>query len=204
MPSRTGDARLLELAEWTKQTLRTGAFALAPASADASFRRYFRITPHAPWRGHVDADRDGRAAAARGLPSLRSRRGTAARRRPPCAGGARRRSRTSGFLLLTDLGTRTYLDALDAASAPALYADATDALIRWQQAHARRRAAAVRRGAARARARALSRLVCRPASRRRAHARRSSRRWRRRSAGSSTTISRSRACSSIATTIRAI
>ncbi len=39
-----------------------------------------------------------------------------------------------GFLLLTDLGTRTYLAALDAASAPALYRDATDALIRWQQA----------------------------------------------------------------------
>ena len=39
-----------------------------------------------------------------------------------------------GFLLLTDLGARTYLAALDAASAPALYRDATDALIRWQQA----------------------------------------------------------------------
>jgi hypothetical protein len=39
-----------------------------------------------------------------------------------------------GFLLLTDLGARTYLAALDAKSAPALYGDATDALIRWQQA----------------------------------------------------------------------
>ena len=37
-----------------------------------------------------------------------------------------------GFLLLTDLGARTYLAALDAASAPALYSDAIDALIRWQ------------------------------------------------------------------------
>jgi hypothetical protein len=40
----------------------------------------------------------------------------------------------AGFLLLTDLGARTYLAALDAASAPALYADATAALIRWQKA----------------------------------------------------------------------
>ena len=39
-----------------------------------------------------------------------------------------------GFLLLSDLGDRTYLAALDAASAPKLYADATDALIRWQTA----------------------------------------------------------------------
>ncbi|HET7197476.1 MAG TPA: phosphotransferase, partial [Burkholderiales bacterium] len=39
-----------------------------------------------------------------------------------------------GFLLLADLGTRTYLEALDEASAPALFADATDALVRWQLA----------------------------------------------------------------------
>ena len=39
-----------------------------------------------------------------------------------------------GFLLLTDLGTATYASTLDAASAPALYADAIDALVRWQRA----------------------------------------------------------------------
>ncbi len=39
-----------------------------------------------------------------------------------------------GFLLLTDLGARTYLDALDASSAPALYADAIDSLMLWQGA----------------------------------------------------------------------
>jgi aminoglycoside/choline kinase family phosphotransferase len=39
-----------------------------------------------------------------------------------------------GFLLLSDLGTRTYLDVLAAATAPSLYGDATEALIRWQRA----------------------------------------------------------------------
>jgi hypothetical protein len=39
-----------------------------------------------------------------------------------------------GFLLLSDLGTRTYLAALDATTADALYGDALDALVRWQQA----------------------------------------------------------------------
>jgi aminoglycoside/choline kinase family phosphotransferase len=43
-----------------------------------------------------------------------------------------------GFLLLSDLGTRTYLQVLNAASgtneAPPLFADATDALLRWQLA----------------------------------------------------------------------
>ena len=34
--------------------------------------------------------------------------------------------------MLTDLGTRTYLGALDAASAAALYRDACAALVQWQ------------------------------------------------------------------------
>ena len=135
-----GDARLQSLlAQWTKQTLRTGEFALAPASADASFRRYFRVTPDAPWRGHADADRHGRAAAAGGLPSVRPRG------RHCCAAPAstRRRCsraiRTAGFLLLTDLGTRTYLAALDAASAPALYARRDRCAGPLAASHARRR-----------------------------------------------------------------
>jgi N-acetylmuramate 1-kinase len=39
-----------------------------------------------------------------------------------------------GFLLLTDLGTRTYLEELNPTNAAALLADATDALLRWQLA----------------------------------------------------------------------
>jgi aminoglycoside/choline kinase family phosphotransferase len=39
-----------------------------------------------------------------------------------------------GFLLLSDLGDTTYLAALDAGSAAALYADATATLVRWQAA----------------------------------------------------------------------
>jgi aminoglycoside/choline kinase family phosphotransferase len=37
-----------------------------------------------------------------------------------------------GYLLMSDLGTRTYASALDAASAPQLYGDALDALVRLQ------------------------------------------------------------------------
>ena len=39
-----------------------------------------------------------------------------------------------GFLLLTDLGSRTYASALDSTTAHALYADALEALVRWQGA----------------------------------------------------------------------
>ena len=39
-----------------------------------------------------------------------------------------------GFLLLSDLGTRTYLQEINNTNAAALFADATDALLRWQLA----------------------------------------------------------------------
>jgi len=39
-----------------------------------------------------------------------------------------------GFLLLSDLGRRTYLHELNAANANRLFADAIDALLRWQLA----------------------------------------------------------------------
>jgi len=39
-----------------------------------------------------------------------------------------------GFLLLDDLGTKTYLDALTAENADALFRDAIDSLILWQRA----------------------------------------------------------------------
>ncbi|MEO6565726.1 MAG: aminoglycoside phosphotransferase, partial [Casimicrobiaceae bacterium] len=42
------DSRHDALAHWLVHTLGTTAFALAPASADASFRRYFRVTPAQP------------------------------------------------------------------------------------------------------------------------------------------------------------
>jgi aminoglycoside/choline kinase family phosphotransferase len=41
---------------------------------------------------------------------------------------------SQGFLLLTDLGTRTYLDVLSESNAAALFGDAIDALLRWQLA----------------------------------------------------------------------
>src|SRR6185436_15418640 len=39
-----------------------------------------------------------------------------------------------GFLLLADLGTRTYLHELNAGNATQLFGDATESLVRWQLA----------------------------------------------------------------------
>ena len=129
----TADVRLDELSAWTTATLRTGAFALAPASADASFRRYFRITPDAPWQGHatlIAMDAPPPMEDCRPYVHVAGLLAGAGLHAPEVLAGDPGR----GFLLLTDLGSRTYLAALDAKSAPALYSDATDALIRWQKA----------------------------------------------------------------------
>lgn len=127
------DLRLEALSEWLATTLRTRAFVLAPASRDASFRRYFRATPDVPFQGQAtliamdapppledcrpfvkvaDLLRDAGVHAPRVLAQDLSR----------------------GFLLLTDLGSTTYLAALKDDGAKALYADAIAALIRWQHA----------------------------------------------------------------------
>jgi aminoglycoside/choline kinase family phosphotransferase len=102
---------------------------LAPASADASFRRYFRVSftdgesrivmdappSHEdvkPWL-HVQ---ECFAAADVHVPAVEAR------------------DLEQGFLLLSDLGNDTYLSALTPDNAVELYRDAFDALVRIQAA----------------------------------------------------------------------
>jgi hypothetical protein len=112
---------------------------IAPATSDASFRRYFRITL------------DGELALSPGTPPMRT---LIAMDAPPaqedCAAYVAvaallatagvhaptvyAQDLSAGFLLLSDLGTRTSRDVLDEATAPALYRDACTALIAWQVA----------------------------------------------------------------------
>ncbi len=133
------DSRLDTLRDWLADALPLPMTAIAPASVDASFRRYFRI-----WLADSIAV-PARAARASTLIAM-----DAPPPREDCrpyvavaglldAAGVHAPAVLAmdlqrGFLLQTDLGTRTYLDALDAATAPALYADASTALMRWQLA----------------------------------------------------------------------
>jgi aminoglycoside/choline kinase family phosphotransferase len=132
----SADARLAALSAWAAAALGTRDFAVAPASADASFRRYFRLTAAqgaalAPGRRTLIAmdappDREDSRPFVHVAALLRA----AGVHAPEVVAADLDR----GFLLLTDLGDRTYLAALDAGSAPALYSDAIDALILWQRA----------------------------------------------------------------------
>lgn len=112
--------------EWLSAVLPVPLIHMAPASSDASFRRYFRVWYDDQTRIVMDAPPDKEdcrpfvaiAQALRGL-GLNA---------PTVLDGDFDR----GLLLLTDLGSRQYLAELDDHSVPGLYGDALEALARLQ------------------------------------------------------------------------
>ena len=116
--------------------MRLPAFTLAPASADASFRRYFRATLDKPWSGAADARSlivmDAPPAQEDCRPYMRV--AALLQQAGVHAPQILASDPVRGYLLLSDLGTTTFASALDATSAPTLYGDAIAALIRWQRA----------------------------------------------------------------------
>ena len=123
------DARREALQRWLQDALQGARFTLAPASEDASFRRYFRAA--------LD---DGRSFVAMDAPPDKEdcrpfvRVAGMLREAGVNAPQVLAQDLAQGFLLLTDLGLRTYLQVIDAGNASGLFADATDALLRWQLA----------------------------------------------------------------------
>ena len=111
-------------------------YSLAPASADASFRRYFRAVLDGAWSGApgerslIVMDAPPAHEDCRPVIHVAQLLAAAGVHAPRVVASDVER----GFLLLTDLGTTTFASALDAASAPHLYGDAIDALVRWQRA----------------------------------------------------------------------
>ncbi len=127
------DDRQQQLEAWLASTLQQTEFTLTTASADASFRRYFRVHLTSPYLGRnsliaMDAPPPQEdctpfvnvagllLATGLNVPNVLAQ------------------DLTQGFLLLSDLGDDTYLTKLDAQTAPKLYQDATNALIKMQLA----------------------------------------------------------------------
>ena len=123
------DERRNRLEQWLATPLNGARFTLAPASEDASFRRYFRATLD---DGRTFVVMDAPPDKEDSRPFVRiARMLTDAGVHAPVVHA---QDLGAGFLLLSDLGTRTYLTELTTATADALMSDATDALIRWQLA----------------------------------------------------------------------
>jgi N-acetylmuramate 1-kinase len=122
------DERLEHLRAWLAGPLAGAAFSLAPASADASFRRYFRVTLDAGTRIVMDAppQREDCRPFVRVAQLMRD-----AGLHVPAVLAA---DIDQGFLLLSDLGDTTYLKALNENNAAALFGDAITALVAWQLA----------------------------------------------------------------------
>ena len=120
--------RLPQLEHWLEQACGLSRFTVAPASADASFRRYFRVT--------LD---DGSTLVAMDAPPDKEDCGpfVMVAERLSAAGLHVPKVHASdfmkGFLLLEDLGSRAYLDHLNDDSADVLYGDAVVALLKMQR-----------------------------------------------------------------------
>ena len=121
--------RLRQLERWLEQSCHLSDFALAPASADASFRRYFRVTL-TDGSTLIAMDAPPGKEDCRPFVTVAERMRRAGLHVPRIHAQDLRQ----GFLLLEDLGSRSYLDALDGDSVQGLYADATHALLRLQRA----------------------------------------------------------------------
>ena len=128
------DNRLIQMNQWLdSQVGRWGleTTSLAPASSDASFRRYFRMTsshPQYPSLIVMDAPPDKETV----LPFIQVANllKDAGLHVPLIL----EENQEKGFLLLSDLGSKTYLSVLSPSNAKALYRDASQALVKMQLA----------------------------------------------------------------------
>ncbi len=120
------DQRLSLLQHWLESDLGLHDYQIAPASADASFRRYFRIRWDGQTRVVMDAPPDKEDTHPfTGIAGQFKKLGL----NVPVV---LEQDTVNGFLLLTDLGNRDYLSSLNAETAAPLYSAALSALIKLQ------------------------------------------------------------------------
>ena len=119
--------RLRQLENWLERSCQLSDYRIAPASADASFRRYFRVTlADGSTRVVMDAPPDKEDC--RPFVEVAERMRQAGLHVPTVIA----RDLEQGFLLLEDLGSTDYLSVLTNDTVESLYADATAALLRLQ------------------------------------------------------------------------
>ena len=127
------DDRQQQLNAWLSKTLPDADFKLTTASADASFRRYFRVHLARPYMGNqtlIAMDAPPPQEDCTPFVKVAKQFLDAGLNVPKVIA----QDLTNGFLLLSDLGNDTYLQHLNNETAQMLYFDATSALIKLQLA----------------------------------------------------------------------
>jgi hypothetical protein len=121
------DSRLGALTRWLREDLGFSGCPIEPASADASFRRYFRVTRGSQSYIVMDAPPD-KETLEPFVGVARSLKGMGLNVPVVLA-----RDERQGLLLLSDLGTSLYLERLaEGRDVDRLYRDALDALVIMQ------------------------------------------------------------------------
>jgi N-acetylmuramate 1-kinase len=126
------DARLNQLRSWLENVAgpyRLNVASLAPASADASFRRYFRLESDAAFGKTLIAVDAPPPEKCREFVQVAGLLEAANVHVPKVL----ETDFDAGFMLLTDLGTTTYMSVLDEKNARPMMRAAIDTLIRFQQ-----------------------------------------------------------------------
>jgi hypothetical protein len=138
-PDTLPDERRLAAGRWAGGALAlAGAVPLEVASADASFRRYFRLVDPRDGRSLIVMDAPPAHEDCRPFVHVAGMLADAGVNAPAVLA----QDLDQGFLLLTDLGRVTYLDVLaqrDAGRVDGLYADALAALVAMQRIDVRGR-----------------------------------------------------------------
>ena len=127
------DDRQQQLNAWLSKTLPDANFELTTASADASFRRYFRVHLASPYLGNqtlIAMDAPPPQEDCSPFVKVAKLFLDAGLNVPKVIA----QDLANGFLLLSDLGNDTYLQHLNNETAQMLYGDATNALIKLQLA----------------------------------------------------------------------
>jgi len=114
--------RFAELQAWLRRELGLTAISMVPASSDASFRRYFRVGQGDS--SHIVMDAPPDKEDSRPFVAVAQAMAGLGLNVPQILAADLER----GFLLLSDLGSRHYLQALNEGAADRLYGDALNAL----------------------------------------------------------------------------
>lgn len=131
--SATPEERLSRLKDWLATLNLVQVDSCRPASADASFRRYFRFDVLPELRAKV-----GDTLVAMDAPPERENVPAFIHVQGLLLGAGVTvpaivaQDVENGYLLLSDMGTTTYLQRLTVDNAPFMYSDAVDAIVKFQ------------------------------------------------------------------------